>query len=159
MKPGVGTHPTSELLATDKKDIKSPDLVQCILLWTSAGGLLMQGDSLTYKSCPICFLSSPSKQQFVEKKKPHSNVEDGLLLHTWELVVNVRHGKGGGLMSDSQGKPWSINLVSNFLTYHPLIFCSNKTCCQLTTLLVAVTPPGKQVTVCYNDLGSQCHLT
>lgn len=55
VRAGVGTHPTSEPLSIDKKDIKSPDLVQGTLLWTSAGGLIIQGGSLTYKSSPNLF--------------------------------------------------------------------------------------------------------
>ena len=105
----MGTHPTRQLLAIGEKDIKSPDLVQSVLLWTSAGGLI-QGDSLRRKSPPIHFLSSTSKQQFVKKKK-HSNVNDGLLLHTRELVVILRHGKSRGKTCDSQGKSWPIDLV------------------------------------------------
>lgn len=109
----MGIHPTSELVAIDKKDVKSPDLVQSILLWTSAGGLIIQGDSLTCKSPPSPF-SFLNIQTFGEKKKNHSNVNDGLLLHTWEFIVIVRHGKGRGKHAIPRGSlgPWTWYLTS-----------------------------------------------
>lgn len=95
---------TSELVVIDKKDIKSPDLVQSILLWTSAGGLIMQGDNLTWKSPPQSILHSQYPNNSLVRRKNHSHVNDGLLLHTWEFIVIVRQGKGGGKTWDPQGK-------------------------------------------------------
>lgn len=108
---------------------------------------------------PVYFPSSTSKQQFVEKKKSRSNVNDGLLLHTGELVVFVRHGKDRGEMCDSRGKSWPMDSVFIFL--HPLLFCNNKPNCQLTTTLVAMNtyPQENKEQFATITLGSPSNLT
>lgn len=107
---------------------------------------------------PAYFPSSTSKQQFVQKKS-HSNVNDGLLLHTGELLVFVRHGKDGGKMCDSRGKSWPTDSVFIFL--RPLLFCNNKPYCQLTTTLAAMNtyPQENKEQFATITLGSPSNLT
>lgn len=104
------------------------------------------------------FLPQHPNNSLLRKKKSHSNVNDGLLLHTGQLVFFVRHGKDGGKMCDSQGKSWPTDSVFVFL--HPLLFCNNKPCCQLTTTLAAMnTHPQENIQFATMTLGSPSNLT
>lgn len=70
-------------------------------------------------------------------------------------------GRAGARHGIPRGKSWLMDLGFDFLIYHPLLFCSDKSCHQLTATLAAMNayhhhehlPPGKQRTVWNNDPG------